>query len=146
MQPVESQLKFVKYQVEKMAFCANDSYVCDPAQSIKLKPEFTRVIKKIGEDEYELFLGVAIKQEKEDEELPFSLEVVVKGVFLLKGIENQKERIKVNAAAILFPYMRTTVSMLMSLANIEPLFLPAMNVTRIFEEQEKQSREEKTEP
>lgn len=142
MQPIESQLKFQNYQVEKMLFSLNDNNTCEAGQPVELMPEFSREIRKIQESQYELLLKIVIERTKEQEALPFSLEVTVKGSFLLEGIENAERSMQINATAILFPYLRTTVSLLMSLANIEPLLLPAINIVRMFDEQEKLPQKE----
>ena len=45
---------------------------------------------------------------------------------------------KVNAAAILYPYVRAAISMLTTLANVPPVVLPPVNFVKLFEESAKE--------
>lgn len=60
------------------------------------------------------------------EAAPFSLEVEVVGVFQIFDEKNIDTLLQKNAIAILYPYMRTSVSQLMSLAEIAPIRLPVI--------------------
>lgn len=60
------------------------------------------------------------------------------GRFLLQGIKNPEQTMKVNAAAILYPYVRAAISMLTTLANVPPVVLPPVNFVKLFEESAKE--------
>ena len=70
---------------------------------------------------------------------PYEIEVVIKGNFALGEDSPYDEKIhflKTNASAILFPYLRATVSLLSSQLEYEKILLPVMNFTKIFEDVE----------
>ncbi|ABP66237.1 hypothetical protein Csac_0613 [Caldicellulosiruptor saccharolyticus DSM 8903] len=80
----------------------------------------------------------------EENNFPFSLEISLTGYFRgSENIEREKfiELTKYNGTAILFPYLRSTVSDITKAANINPLILPVINVVNFIKEQEKKDKE-----
>lgn len=60
------------------------------------------------------------------------MEVVLKGYFRVKGIQNDIKLFEKNAIAIMFPYLRAIVSTYTANANVAPVLLPAMNINEYF--------------
>ena len=61
---------------------------------------------------YAVIITVQIDQDN----LPFKCQVSLKGTFNVNNIDNINKCLQVNATAILFPYVRSTLSMLTTLA------------------------------
>ena len=81
-----------------------------------------------------IFQGVKIGASNN---FPFEIEVVLKGNFKLGEDSTYEEKIhflKTNASAILFPYLRATVSLISSQLAYEKILLPVMNFIKIFED------------
>jgi preprotein translocase subunit SecB len=143
MEVVKSTLKFDTFVVEKMNFSITKPIPDNSDVSIEIEPQFSRKIIKITENEYDMLLGVLINDESKPGAIPFNAEVVVKGRFLLNGIDNHEKHLKINAVAILFPYLRATLSTLMALANVEPFFIPPINLVEMFKKSEENNMDDK---
>lgn len=63
------------------------------------------------------------------------LEICIEGLFHLEHWEHPDllPLIRSNSIAILFPYLRTLVSMVTANANISPYVLPVMNIAAMFD-------------
>lgn len=63
------------------------------------------------------------------------LEICIEGLFHLERWEHPDllPLIRSNSIAILFPYLRTLVSMVTANANISPYVLPVMNIAAMFD-------------
>ena len=68
--------------------------------------------------------------------------MVLKGNFELENCETDEEKMKfiiTNASAILFPYIRATVSLISSQLEYEKILLPVINFSKIFEKADLES-------
>ncbi|MPM22856.1 Protein-export protein SecB [bioreactor metagenome] len=140
MNVVQSAVEFRGYRVLETYFSLTD-VVVEPGKEFNLTPTFSRVIIQKGEGRYTLTLGVKIGSQDNEEKLPFVIEVKIEGEFLLQGIENADAIMKVNATAIMFPYIRSTVSLITALMNIDPIVLPTINLAQMFENEIKNSED-----
>jgi preprotein translocase subunit SecB len=81
-------------------------------------------------------LRVFMKLDICGEDLPFSLNIEVGGLFVFSvklKIGQPLEKIaNINCAAIMFPYLRETVSDITRRANLPPLYLPPMNFVELY--------------
>ncbi|HOO52025.1 MAG TPA: hypothetical protein PLK94_12120, partial [Alphaproteobacteria bacterium] len=86
MKIIPSSMEFKGYEIVKATYTTNDVQT-PPETEFKLQPTFSRKIVKSSDEEYQLFLGVTIGGCENDSEieLPFTLEVIVKGTFVPKG-------------------------------------------------------------
>lgn len=87
--------------------------------------EFVASIRVIGtkEDEYTFVVGAS-------------------GYFRLEDhVEDRKTIIQQNAVAIVFPYIRSQISLLTAQPEIEPVVLPAMNIAQMVEDAIKKGEE-----
>lgn len=102
----------------------------------KLKFDFAPTFHKDKEIKVELFGKVS------DEQGDFNLEVTLEAIFECKfaGIpEDVKETlIKKNTLAIMFPYMRSQITLMTSQPNMQPIVLPAINISAFIDSQVKQ--------
>lgn len=60
----------------------------------------------------------------------FDLNVKIVGIFGI--LEEESKRLKPNAIAIIFPYLRSQISLLTTQPNMLPVVLPAMNINNLF--------------
>lgn len=129
-----SSLQFLGYEVSELSFNIKSTYDnIDDDEKISYVPRFERSIKKKSESAYDLHLSVSVGDAQS--RLPFTAIVKLIGKFELVDIENPIEVMSINATAILFPYLRATLSQLTTLANITTLTLPTFNITKMFEEE-----------
>lgn len=133
----KSSLSLKNYIVKKMNFSINENFDFNQNTAIRINPEFTRNITKIDSDNVAVNLIFCIDNVNGD--MPFSMEIDIEGLFHLENWEHPDlmTLIRSNAVAILFPYLRTIVSMLTANANISPYMLPVMNIAAMFEHKEK---------
>ena len=134
MNAVKSSVQFLGYRVIDAKYSELD---IELPQNIEfdVSPQFYREILSNGE-EWKIRLGVKIGSDDEQKSpLPFSVTVILEGTFSIEGFEEpDKEKImKINGTSIMFPYLRSTLSLLMSLANMPPILLPTINLSKTFE-------------
>lgn len=132
--PEANVLHFLGYTVDELTFKLKPADTVDTEKSIELLPKLSRKIEKTNDENYSISIGVMLDQE----DLPFTAQVSMTGRFLLQGIKNPEQTMKVNAAAILYPYVRAAISMLTTLANVPPVVLPPVNFVKLFEESAKE--------
>lgn len=132
--PEANVLHFLGYTVDELTFKLKPVDTVDTEKSIELLPKLSRKIEKTNDENYSISIGVTLDQE----DLPFTAQVSMTGRFLLQGIKNPEQTMKVNAAAILYPYVRAAISMLTTLANVPPVVLPPVNFVKLFEESAKE--------
>lgn len=132
--PKANVLHFLGYTVDELTFKLKPVDTVDTEKSIELLPKLSRKIEKTNDENYSISIGVTLDQE----DLPFTAQVSMTGRFLLQGIKNPEQTMKVNAAAILYPYVRAAISMLTTLANVPPVVLPPVNFVKLFEESAKE--------
>ena len=130
----KSSLTFKNYRVKYVEFKLNERYeykgVVDIDLKINRNIEITEPGKK-GKVEIE----TTISEDSEKNNYPFYMKVVVEGDFLggEEAIDNEmfEKLLNYNAVSILFPYVRSIISTYTAQANVPPLILPPINVTRI---------------
>ena len=137
----KSCLSLENYIVKTMKFSINENFDFGKDATITLNPEFTRNIKKIDDDTVLVNLIFCIDNKNAD--MPFDMEVNIEGVFRLENWEQPEmlPLIQSNSVAILFPYLRSVVTMLTANANISPYVLPVMNIAVMFDQNAEQKAE-----
>ena len=124
-----SALRFNGYIVDSIKFEVNKE--CK-LQSVPLKVDFKRNMSQIG-DKYFVSISVSIFNENLSVDSPFYLFISLTGEFQFTDnadVDNEF-MIDINAVAILFPYLRSAVTNITSTANIPPLILPTINVSKL---------------
>ncbi len=130
----KSYLSLERHIVKSMSFSINENFDFGKGTPITINPEFTRNIKKVDNDSVMVNLIFCIDNENAD--MPFSMEVNIEGLFHLEDWEHPDRLplIRSNSVAILFPYLRSIVTMITANANISPYVLPVMNIAAMFEQ------------
>lgn len=82
-----------------------------------------------------IIVHIRVLGEKEDE---YQFEVQASGYFTLLGcFEKIDAMAKQNAAAIIFPYIRSQITLLTAQPEIEPIILPPLNIANMIQDAEK---------
>ena len=104
----------------------------DVAKKLSFKDTVRRTIKKVDDNVAIVILSFSLNS---GEDSPVYLNVELCGRFECTNWETDdisKALIKDNAAAILFPYLRHSISELTTIAGLPPLVLPITNVSQLF--------------
>ena len=130
----ESILKLLNLYVEEMGFtgtgvCNNGETTLRYSRDMLLNPDGTRSVR----------LSVLGKCPN-----GASFKIQLVGVFHIELNETVGEEIletlyKDNTVAILFPYLRSQISLLTTQPNMAPIYLPPMNMVNLFKEAEKRT-------
>ncbi len=129
-------IEFKEYHVNKMLFNYKSKKDRHDLKKIAVSPIFNVNIEDLNESQTAIQLSMELGSDS-----PFDLSVTVEGVFEYHKEDDKssfgKEHIlSNNAVAILFPYLRSTVSILTNLTNnLPPLNLPTMNIVEMMEKQ-----------
>ena len=133
----ECILNLLNYKVEKIHFDLNSAFVMpNEDEKIEISPKLARKIEKIAGNRCKVSLGFVIGEE-DSQNTPFSIEIWTSGEFEVENWEENDNIVKVNAVAVLFPFLRALLATITSNANIPPYILPVFNIVAWFEEEEK---------
>lgn len=131
----KSVLNFCGYTVEKISFI-NKSFSFENGDTVRLDPEISRKIQ-YNKDTGIYIVTLTLEIGKShDSKMPFELEIEMSGHFSVK-IDNPHDEdvfIKQNAVAILFPYLRALTTNVTVNANMPPVVLPTLNITKLFDD------------
>lgn len=106
----------------------------DPNTKIEIKPQFSRTVRRVQENEKIWFLALEVKVESTEENpKPFNLKARLVGIFEAEEVENEQELV-INMTEIVYPYLRAAVSSLTANAFINPLMLPVIPAGTMFPE------------
>ena len=109
-----------------------------PNTKFEIKPQFSRTIRRVQENDKLYFLTLEVKIEStEQNETPFNLKCRLVGAFEAEEIENKEDEqvLVLSMTEIVYPYLRSTVAALTANAFIAPITLPVVPITAIFPEQ-----------
>lgn len=131
-----SILKFNEYKVTNIQFKINNKFKYK--QKIQISPNFSRKIYKVDSNHFVTELKVDIS-DLSDVIMPFHTKISIEGIFELEDWENQEKLTYVlnNASAILFPYLRTTLSSVTQISGLPTYTLPVINIAKYFENRSK---------
>ncbi len=95
----------------------------------ELKANFQRIIESLNEHRYSVELRVLL--EKDD----FKVSVVANAFLKYTGNNPDQERVFIqnNAVAIIFPFVRSQVTLLTSQPDLAPIVLPPIDITKYIE-------------
>jgi len=129
MDKYRASLQFKDYIVHKATYVLNQNF---ERKSDKISIDYDiHANIEYGEDNNYVVLNVQMG-DTEDASSPFYCEVEILGVFEYDGSDEFRESFfKVNATAVLFPYVRSLVSDLTSRSNLFPTYhLPLINIAK----------------
>lgn len=80
-----------------------------------------------GDDMFTVVMSLKIREEK-----TYQLSCSLTGVFEVDGGLNQENVfLQDNAVAIMFPYLRSQITLLTSQPGVDPVIIPALNIKKI---------------
>lgn len=91
-------------------------------ENIEIGFDVKREIEKKSEEQYDVILDVLV----EDDDKNISVFVKCKGKFSTR--QENIELVERNAIAIMFPYIRSYISIITTQPSMQPIVLPAMNI------------------
>lgn len=132
-------LNFNGYEVEKMCFHINPEFNEKSEEGFENKIDFDMNIDEKN-NKAKITIGLLIGEEL-NEHHPFFLDVKISGFF---EYDISKDESKIgfqdlllnNGAAILYPYLRSTVSSLTNLSGMHPYNMPTINIARTLQRQD----------
>ena len=109
----------------------------DKNTKFEIKPQFSRTVRRVQENDKLWFLNLEVKVEStEAEPKPFNVKARLVGIFEAEEIETEldKQDLVINMTEIVYPYLRSAVSALTANAFINPLILPVIPAGTMFPE------------
>jgi preprotein translocase subunit SecB len=124
-----SALKLREIFVDKQLFERKDDTVKKVYTDTEIN--FKRVINDMEDNKFKVSLSINLSFENK-----YIIEVCLSGIFQMEEEVKFKNKILLNnTVAILFPYLRSQLSLLTSQPGFEPVILPAININRLLDEQ-----------
>tara|TARA_Y100001933_G_scaffold102139_1_gene102680 strand:- start:173 stop:622 length:450 start_codon:yes stop_codon:yes gene_type:complete len=126
------KLNFTNYEVIRMSLSKAKTFEENSEElgfMFKIAPNVEQEYEKVN-----VFQGVSLLPSKE---FPYNLEVIIKGNFIVRNCDSDEDKSKfltVNASAILFPYLRSIVSLITSQVDYDKVLLPVMNFHKVFKD------------
>ncbi|WP_311468780.1 protein-export chaperone SecB [uncultured Abiotrophia sp.] len=129
MEKYRASLQFKDYIVHKAIYVLNPNFELK-SDKISIDYDIHATIEYDDDDNY-VVLSAQVG-DIEDASSPFYCEVEIRGIFGYDGNDESRESFfKVNATAVLFPYVRSLVSDLTSRSNLFPTYhLPLINIAK----------------
>lgn len=127
-------IEFLGYNVLEASYKRNSNFDLEQSEPFINNPELDASIK-VENDNAEVILSIKLGS-LEEIEVPFRVEVLVKGHFKFNSKEDEfnlgfEHFLKVNAVAILYPYIRALISNYINMSNEFPGYnLPTINVSQ----------------
>lgn len=118
----------------------------DKDTKFEIKPQFSRTVRRVQENDKLWFLTLEVKVESTEESpKPFNVKARLVGVFEAEEIENDEDRqeLVINMTEIVYPYLRAAVSALTANSFINPLILPVIPAGTMFPEDRGETPQEK---
>ncbi len=109
----------------------------DQNSKFEIKPQFSRTVRRVQENDKLWFLTLEVKVESTDDQpKPFNVKARLVGIFEAEDVENDLDRqdLVINMTEIVYPYLRAAVSSLTANAFINPLMLPVIPAGTMFPE------------
>ena len=109
----------------------------DKDTRFEIKPQFSRTVRRVQENDKLWFLTLEVKVESTEESpKPFNVKARLVGVFEAEEVESDLDRqdLVINMTEIVYPYLRAAVSALTANSFINPLILPVIPAGTMFPE------------
>lgn len=119
------KIDFKGITAEELSFKLNRVRI-NPDDKLDIKPQFSRQVRKVNNNDKLDFVALSVKIESTDDEpKPFDLHVTLVGVFEIEVANESEERsFVIEATKLLYPYLRASVTNLTASAYVAPLNLP----------------------
>jgi len=96
--------------------------------------ELTSSNVSIGEDNFEVTLGLTVTAKNEAEEVIYLIELQQSGIFLIKGMDEERLAHTLGSFCpnLLFPYARESIDSIVTKGSFPPLMLAPVNFDAIY--------------
>lgn len=121
----ESPLVLEKIEITESTFRKKDVLL----EGLELNVHVEHNVENIGEDGYEITLNTIVSDENEN------IYVSVKGKAVFRTQQNNMDILEKNTIAIMFPYIRSYISIITTQPGMAPIVLPAMNIIAMINDQ-----------
>ena len=121
---------------EELTYTINRIKV-EPNTKFEIKPQFSRTVRKVQENDKLWFVTLEVKIEStETEPKPFNLKARLVGVFEAEDLQDEMDKhdLVINMTEIVYPYLRAAVSSLTANAFVNPVMLPVIPAGTMFPE------------
>ena len=125
-----SVLKLNKLYFEKIQFNRLGNFSTEPELDIRFRRQVQQGVE--DEAEYRLILSANLV-DKDRNSVEFNISLV--GEFYVTTLNNEynaERLVSENGVAILFPYLRSEITLLTSQPGFNPVILPAVNIVEMF--------------
>lgn len=123
----ESPLILEKIEIIESNFRKKDKSL----EGIELGVQVEHKLNKLEEDTFEVLLNTIVSDEDE------CIYVGVKGRAIFKTQQKNMDILEKNTIAIMFPYIRSYISIITTQPGMNPIVLPAMNIVAMINDQKK---------
>ena len=112
-------------RIDELSFKMNNMRV-EPDAKIEMKPSITRQVRGVNETEKACFITLSVKIESTVEEpKPFDIVVTLTGLIESDATTDEEKRETViEGTAVLFPYLRSSLTSITATAMTPPIILP----------------------
>ncbi len=120
------KIDFKGVTAEELSFKMNRVRL-NPEERLDIKPQFSRQVRKVNNNDKLNFVALSVKIESTEEEpKPFDINVTLVGIFEVTDVKSDAEErsFVIEATKNLYPYLRSAVTNLTAGAYIAPLNLP----------------------
>ncbi len=121
----ESPLILEKIEITESTFRKKDVSL----DELELGVRVEHSVENIGEDEYEIVLNTTVSDENEN------VYVNVRGKAIFRTQQKNMDMLEKNTIAIIFPYIRSYISIITTQPGMPPIVLPAMNIIAMVNDQ-----------
>ena len=126
---MEPTISLEKYEIEEITY----SRIVDESD---FQSENLQVSVKSGLTEDKKFGKVTLEAKFFDDEKNKKVSARISGYYTINVKEDSEKYIAINGTAILFPYLRSAISMISTLDSQDAVLIPTINVLSILENQE----------
>lgn len=123
------KINFRGVGAEELSFKMNRVRL-EPNARLDIKPQFSRQVRKVKDNEKLNFIALSLKVEStEAEPKPFNINVTLVGTFEVEDMttKDQEREFVIEGTRLLFPYLRAAVTNLTASAYVAPLNLPVIS-------------------
>lgn len=123
----ESRLVLEKMEILESSFRKKD----EPLDGVELGVQVEHGINRIDDEIFEVVLTTTVSDEDE------KVFVSVTGRAVFNTSQENMDILEKNAIAIMFPYIRSYISIITTQPGMNPIVLPAMNIVAMINDQKK---------
>ena len=135
----KSTMTFKSYRVDKIQFIRKET---EANKKFKITPTFYWQQGTPDNDNSIHITKLGCKLFEDIEEAPFSIDITVMGIFEITEGEGKEDLSKYNTLAVLFPYLRASLSQVLSISHVKPIDLPLVNIMRLVDDAEQNAKKE----